>query len=1022
MGWVELFIRRHILTWMLMVALVLFGIISVQKMGISEFPDVDFPVVDITVSWEGANPELVEKQLADPIENAISSVQGITAIYTVARSNGVSVTAEFELNTPIDTAVQDIQVALARIQRQFPREVDPPVVRKTNPEDRPIIWVSVVSDTLSRADLMAKVRDQIRPRFTTIPGVASVQMGGYVDPAILIQPNLHRMSQLQLSLQDIGSSLQTEHIELPAGPLESRKKDLAVRVMGEAETMDAIKQLPITRRGGGLNYRPIQLQDIATVSKGLAHERSIARSMGKGAIALGFNKQRGSNAVEVGDAIKRQVAAMQSDPNRDIQMGITFDSTTFIRASIHDLLLTLVASAVLTTAVCWVFLGSWSATFNVALAIPTAIFGSFIVMNMLGFTLNTFTLLGLSMAIGVVVDDAIMILENITRHQQMGKPAMQAAQDGTHEIMVATIAASSVLASLFLPVVLLDGILGHYLSQFGLTVCAAVAFSFVEAVTLTPMRLARFHHAPSHHIITQGVSRQMKQWGNRYQTLLEWLLHPRYYRRRTMGVLGSALLILGLGGWAGYHVHRELTPYQDTNRMVIMMRGRLGTPLPTMDRAFKQIESMLMKDPSIDRYIGFVGGNQVNSGRIIIQLHSPDKRPNNPRTNRPYTQQEIADGYRSSLKSVRGVRIMVQDAANRAFPDRRGFPIDLGISGPDWKTVVSISQTLQNQLNQSLLFKDVDSDYREGLPEIRLIPNRILAQQHGVSITDIGKTIQSGLSGMIIGQFSDQMRTDIRLRLAIQDRDNINSILQLPVRNSRGELLPISKLVNVIPTRTIQEINRENKRRMISITANLHDGVSQSDAVNTAHQLAKPLLPSGYQLKIGGVGQATTETTQQFIWVLFIGITCSAMVLASLFNHIRLASVVLIAIPFSISGSLISLVLTNQNLHIFSGIGVLLSVGLVLKNAIMMVEMTTNQFNKGTPWHESIITACPIRLRPIIMTSLATIIGAIPAAIMSGPGSETRIPLAISVIGGVLTSTLVSLVLVPTLLSWIKND
>jgi len=1013
MNWVTVFIQRHVLTWMIMASLILFGWIAFHRMGISEFPDVDFPVVDVGVSWDGTTPELTEKQLADPIENALSSVQGITKLYSVSRANGVSVTAEFELGTNIDTAVQDIQVALARIQRQLPREADPPIVRKTNPEDRPILWVSVASDTLSRADLMAYVKDYIRPRFSTIPGVAAIQLGGYVDPAIMIWAHPQSLGAYQLTLGDIIGSIQAEHLELPAGQLETPRQDIQVRLMGEANTPDGLAALPLSRRGGALNFRPLPLGAVATVEPGLGNERSIARSMGKVAVGLGFNKQRGSNAVAVGDAIKARLAELSAVSNQPLDIGITYDATTFVNDAIHELLVTLGLSGVLTTLVCWLFLGTWNATLNVALAIPTALFGAFIVMNAMGFTLNTFTLLGLSMAIGVVVDDAIMVLENITRHQAMGKSTMTAARDGTQEILVATIAASSVLVSLFLPVLLVSGILGTYLMQFGLTVCAAVAFSFVEAVTITPMRLARFQTMGSVGWLPRRVQGGIGRVTGHYRRVLVWVAAIPY---RAWATLLASCSVLGVAAWVAVGLPRELTPYQDTNRFTIIMRGKLGTPLHQMDRVFRRVETLLLADPSVDRYMGFVGGANVNTGRVIIQLKPKHKRAINPQTGRPFTQRELADRYRTSLSSIRGARLIVQDTANRAFPDRRGFPIDLAVSGPDWATLIQVSDTIQQQLSRLPELKEVDSDYRAGLPEWQLIPNRAEATKRGVSVSDISKVIQAGVSGVIVGQMTGATRTDIRLRLRAEDRDDPADVLALMIRNSRGELVPLSAVVTHQSVKTLQEINRENKARVISLTANLQDGVSQADALARAVSVATASLPPGYRLQVGGTGESLDATLSAFLWTIGIGIVATWMVLASLFNRFTLAFVVLAAIPFSLAGSLVFLFLLGQSLNLFSGIGMMLSVGLVLKNAIMMVEFTQHRVHDGLQWHDAIIDASATRLRPILMTSLATIVGALPAAIAMGPGAETRVPLAISVMGGVLTSTGVSLLVIPAIL------
>jgi HAE1 family hydrophobic/amphiphilic exporter-1 len=1007
---VSFFIKRHVFTWMIMAALIFFGLVSYSRLGVSEFPDVDFPVVNIQVRWEGASPELMEVQVVTAIEDAVSSVEGITNVYATARNQQASITVEFGLDKNIDAAVQEIQSAIARAQRLLPREIDPPIVSKSNPEDRPIMWLTITSETHSREDLMRLVRDKIKPQFSMISGVSEVMLGGFAAPAILIRPDPEKLHDLNFSANDVVNIFAQEHIELPSGRLESPTQEWGLRTFGEAQTLAQLRQLPIIKRGGSPNYKHTTLGDIANVEVGLENTRFRARAMQKSAIGLGFRKQRGSNAVSVGAAVTEKMAVIQEQFKNDIHIGVNFDSTAYIKDSIHEMLFTLIFAAILTSLVCWLFLGQWGITVNVILAIPTAIIGTFSVLHMMGYTMNTFTLLALSLAIGIVVDDAIMVLENIMRHLKMGKSPFRAAHEGTKEIFFAVIATTTVLLAIFLPVIYLQGIIGAYLLQFGITLCAAVALSSVEALTLTPMRCAgllKAKQADHHTFIDKGMGWMEHQ----YQQILAKVLHWRW---TTLFI--TILMIVGIGV-AAMGIRQEFIPYQDSNRIMLMLRAPLGISIEVMDEKFKEVEAIITKDPDLSRYFGFVGGGDTNTGRIFMQLKNKADRSKNAEGD-SRGQREIADELRNKFKSVKGLMVIVQDNANRAFMDRRGYPIEVSIRGPEWKQLAAASEALQTYMKTLPAMVDIETDYREGLPEIQIIPNRNAAAQHGVSVVDINKTLQTMMGGTIAGKYTlDGYRYDIRVWLAPDARADKSQILALQVRNNRGELVSLSKLVTLKETKTLQAINRDNKERAITLTANLAENASQAKAMADIRRFAEKELPTGYHAVFSGTTEAFTDTFRQLMLALGLGVVAAYMILAAQFNSFLRPLVILSAVPFSIIGALVVLKWAGQSLNLFSMIGLILVVGLALKNAIVLVDFTVQRERDGEPQKTALLNACPLRLRPIFMTTLATIAGALPAAMALGPGAESRIPMALAVIGGIGIAMIFSLIVVPVLYS-----
>lgn len=1004
-------IRNPVFAWMLMAALILFGWLSFQRMGVSEYPDVDSPFVSVSVSWEGAAPEVMEMDVVDPIEDAVLSIPGIKNISSSSRTGSASVTVEFGLDKSIDLAMQEVQNAMARVIRRLPKEIDAPVVTKNNPEDNPILWLAVSSSELKDQELMKIVRDQIKDQFSTIDGISEIILGGYVDPALRVWVSADKLNRYQLTVGDLLTTIQQEHAELPAGQIETSLKEANLRFLGEAPSAKDFSKIPITRRGGSPNFSRIQLSDVARVEEGLADLRRKSRSQGEKAIGLGIRKQRGANSVAVAQAAKRKMLEVQKTLPSNLKIGVRFDSTQFIEEAIGELNFTLIFSALLTALVCFLFLGSWSSTWNILLSIPTSIIGAFFVLRYFGFTLNTFTLLGLSLAIGIVVDDAIMMLENITRHAEMGKSRIQAAIDGAREITFSALAATLAIVAIFLPVAFMEGVLGKFLYVFGITLSVAVLLSLVEALTLTPMRCSQFlSHGAKPGTYGHFVEKVFHQLSERYKNALEVLL-----RHRWKTLFASLLIFVGSMSFLKI-LKSEFVPAQDQSRLTVRLQTDLGSSLEFTDQQIIEVEKKVSAIPEVESYfssVGGFGGGQVNTGFIFLTLKDPSHRPKGE-NGKIRTHLQVADQIRADLKPLKAIKAVVQDPSRSSFGGGRGFPVEFTVRGGDWDKLKESAEKMMKAMKDSNVFIDVDTNYKEGLPEIRILPERDQARMRGVSLREIGETLQSLMGGFTAGKYSqDGHRYDVRLRLEEVDRQNPEDVYKLFVRNNRGELISLRELVKVETKPSLQAIIREDRERAISIYSNLAPKVSQEEGMQLIQKMSQDNLPAGYRAVLSGSSQTFKESFQSLFFALFLGIVVSYMILASQFNSFRDPILILIALPFSVSGAFVALWVTGQTLNIYSYIGIILLMGIVKKNSILLVDFTNQARGEGRKIQDALLHACPLRLRPILMTSTATIAGAIPPALAIGPGAESRIPMAVTIIGGVMISTVLTLFVVP---------
>ena len=1016
----DLSIRNPVFAWMLMTGLIFFGAISYSRMGISQMPDVDFPVINIDVTYEGAAPEIVETDVIDIIEDAVMNVEGIQEVRSTAYHSRAQITVELDIERDVDVALQEINSRISQAQRLLPKEMDPPVITKRNPEDFPILWVALTS-THSLKELMVYARYHVKDKFQAVKGVGEVRLGGYVDRNVRIWVDRDKLNRYELSVDDILRAIGREHVEVPGGRIETARHEIIIRSKGEAETIQSLKMLPITSRGNMPIYSKIFLGDVAEIEDSLDDVRRISRFNGQQAVGLGIMKQRKSNTIEVAQNVKKLVEDLKKKLPEGYSIAVSHDMTTYIEESTDELVFSLVLSALLTGFVCLIFLGSFSSTFNILLAIPTSIMGTFIPIYFFGYTLNTFTLLALSLAIGIVVDDAIMVLENISRYHEMGESRIKSAMLGARQITFAALAATLAIIAIFLPVAFMSGIIGKFFLQFGVTISAAVMISLLEALTLTPMRCSQFLELPDKGgILNLIVESFFGFFATRYAKVLRFALDHRYK------VILTAFALFALSFALLIPIKKEFIPPQDQSMFILQLKTPVGSSIDYTDSLTKQVEAYLASKKEVRGYYVAVGGfrgGEINTALIFVTLKNPENRPVNPEKKRPLTQAEFASMVRKQVPLLSpDLRVTVQDLSTRGFTSRRGFPVEFSIRGSDWDKLGEYSQRIEAAMTRSGKLVDVDSDYELGQPEIQVIPDRRAAELRGVSMESIGNTVGAMIGGKREGKYTDEgHRFDIRLRLKGTERRKPADINNLYVRNNRGELVRLSEVVKIKQTKSLLSVNRINRERAITINANPAPGYSQQEAVDEAMKISRGILGNGYYAELSGQAKTSKESFDSLIFALVIGIIISYMILASQFNSYIHPFTILLALPFSFSGAIITLLITGNSLNMYSFIGLILLMGLVKKNSILLVEFTNQLREEGLSVREALLSACPNRLRPIIMTSLSTIAAAVPPALALGPGSETRIPMAICVLGGMIFSTLLTLVVVPSAYSLLSR-
>jgi multidrug efflux pump len=993
----EICVKKPVLAWMMMAATVVFGLVAGSRIGISQFPDIDFPNISVSVTWEGAAPEVIENDVVEPLEEALIQVEGVKSITSSSRMGGANITLEMNLSRDVDLAMQDVQSKVSQAQHHLPRDIEPPSISKSNPEDQPIMMVAL-SGPFPQRVLSDYMRYRLKEKLQTIPGVGEIQIGG-LERNVRLWLDASKMDARAVTVSDVQAALQREHIEIPAGRLETAGREVNIRVLGEALDLETFRHIVIRENNGS----PVYISDVALVEDGFEDVRRLQRVNGVPAQGVGIKKQRGANAVAVAKQVRKTLAEFQKYLPEGMTVGVNFDSTKFIEESVQEIQLELILSVLLTALVCWMFLGSFSSTLNVILAIPMSLLGTVAIIYFLGFTFNTFTLLAMALAVGIVVDDAIMVMENIYRHAESGKGLVQAALEGTNEIAFAALAATLAVVAIFIPVVFVSGVIGRFFLQFGVTLCLAVLLSYVEAVTLAPARCSQFlvTSRSGRSRVGLAVDKAFSRLENLYARVLKKSL-----KRPGLILLGALVLFMASLG-VFLIMPSEFVPSQDQSLVNVRVQTAVGSTLPETDQLMKKAEAIISAKPEVVRMFGTVGGwgGGVSQGNIFVSLVPPKERR--------LTQAEFSAVLRKELNAIPGMRAVIQDLSQAGFTAQRGFPVEFSVRGPDWDKLIALSQGMMTQLAASGTVVDLDTDYRLGMPELRITPNRARISDIGVSVDDVATTLNALVGGVLAGKYSTGgRRLDVRVKLLAAQRSRPEDLARLQVRTRSGELVPLSALVAYDEQPALQAITRRDRERAVTIYANVAPGHAQDEALKAVEALGKD-LPVGYRAVLGGASVAFRESSSSLLFALLMGVLIAYMILASQFNSYLHPVTVITILPLSIAGAAFALWSTNQSLNIFSMIGLLLLMGIVKKNSIILVDYANKFREEGFAARESMEKAGPVRLRPIVMTAVSTLMAAIPPALGIGPGSEIRMPMAIAIIGGLTLSTVLSLVVVP---------
>lgn len=995
-----------------MSALIIFGAICFARLGVSLLPDVEVPSVLVQVQWPGAAPEVMETEIVDQMEQALVNVSGIKNLNSTIYQGVAQIALEFYPGRNADAALLEVQSNIGRVR--LPLEVDNPLILKVNPSDQEIMWLGVSSTDRSLLDLTVYAERYLRDKFQVLPGVGQLILSGFAERNLRVWVDHDKLSEYDLTILDVQNALRTQHIEQAAGIIENRKQEINVRLMGEGVSPDAVGEILIKQRGSQPIYNSsIRIRDVAKVEDGLNDVRSISKIDGTRGGGIGFRKQRGANSIEVADMVKKTLADLRTTLPKDVTIQINYDESKFTTEAVDETEFTLILSAVLTALVCWLFLGSLSSTFNVVMSIPTSVLGTFIILYFLGFTLNIFTLLALSLAIGVVVDDAIMVLENIVRHMEMGKSREQAAIEGTEEITGPALASTLAVMAVFLPIAFVSGVIGQFLFQFGITISAAVALSLVEALTLTPMRCASFLAIERTNRITRGVDQLMDWLTALYRRALPHCLHHRGW------MLGGFVVAFALSLIIAGRVPGEFSPAQDQGTLMIRFETPVGSSLAYTEERLREAEKIIKERSETRTYFlaagSFFDGN-INNGIMFVDMK--------PKHDRKLSQQQVMEELRPELEKISDLKSFLIDLSKGGPEGGMGFPLTFSLQGPNLDVLKKEATRLIDWMKTEKLAVDLNTDFKEGQPELRVYIDRVAASARGVTVESIAGTVTAAIGGVREGKFTnDDRRYDVRLRLMANERERVEDLNKLTVRNIYGEIVPIRDVIKTELVSSLQTIARRNRERSITIMGNPAPGVADNTALARIKQHAEQTLPQGYRLMPSQTAETNEKFGRDMGMALGLGILVAYMVLAAQFNSFSQPFLILLAMPFALSGAALGLFVFGQSWNLYSVIGLILLFGIVKKNSILLVEFTDKVRERdGLTPEEALQQACPIRLRPVLMTSFATMAAAVPPALAIGPGAETRVPMALTILCGSMVSMLSTLFIVPCAYSVLETS
>ncbi len=1026
-------IRRHVFAAMLSIVLVLFGLIGYQRIGVDRYPQIEFPLVSVVTVLPGANPEIVDNSVTGVIESAVNAIPGIDFVASTSQPGVSQVVLQFDLSKNIDVAFNEVQAKVNTVLRQLPDDADPPVVAKVEFGADPVLWLALQGDRTVQ-QLNQYARNTIKKRLETIDGVGQVLLGGRRDRTIRVEVDLAKMAAFGVDARDLRTAFAREHLSLPGGFVVGERTEQLLELDLEYHQPEVLGEL-VVRYADPL---PVKLKDIATIHDDLADFRQVARVNGEPAVGIGIVKVSNGNTVAIVDDV---LARLDKDIRPLLPPGMTLkvvvDSSQPIREIVASLEDHLIEGTILAALVVWLFLQSFRSTLIISLAIPVSLLGAVAVMYFAGYTFNTMTLLALLLLIGVVVDDAIVVLENVHRHLEFDRdlardsrdagrdesrspesglpsPRVLAAIRGSNEVVFAVTAASLTLVSIFAAVVFLGGIIGRFFESFAVVVTVGVIVSLLVSLTLTPMLCSRFLTVGEHHGRISGpVMAFFNRMDARYAALVDWALAHRW---KVVGiglavVLASGLIVGRIGG--------EFSPQPDDGRFVVSFRTPLGSSITQTDEALAAIEKELKATPEVARMFTAIGLGelgQVNRGIASVTML--------PRSERSRSQSEVIEDLRARLALIPGIKAFVSPPPTVGGGNNRGEPLQFNVSGPDLNEVAAASQALFQKLAERPELGRVDLDLNLDLPTLKLSVDRTRAAAAGLGSVDIASALNVLAGGLDVAKYSDDPgdgeRYDIRLKAAPGQIEAPGDLKRIYLRSSRGAMVRLDTVATLTPTIGPAAISRYD----LKYSANFYatpTGVTLSEAVNIMREVAAEVLPVGVEVKLMAQAREFEKTLGYIQFSFVLAVALVYIVLASQFNSLIQPLIVMVAQPLAIIGGLIALWITGHTLNIYSMIGLVLLMGLVAKNSILLVDLANQLREQGKGIDEAIREACPKRLRPVLMTSLTVILALLPAALGVGAGAAVNAPLAVAVIGGMISSTLLTLVVVPSVYSLVER-
>ncbi len=1006
----ELSIKRHVFAWMLSAVIVLFGVISYQRIGIDRIPSIDFPIIMINTTLKGANPDVVDSSITSIIETAVNTTPGIEHIQSSSSPGVSTITITFALNKNIDVAYNEVQSKVSQVLKKLPTDTDPPTIQKVDSNAQPVIWLALTGDrTIQQLNLYAI--NVLKKKFETINGVGEVTLGGRRDRVVRVSLSPERMAAYKLTASDLAAAFNTQHVQLPGGFLVSSQTEKLLKLDLEFHDVKDLGELIINHRDGA----PVKLKDIATITDSITDNRQVARYKGMPTVGLGMVKIANANTVEIIKEVERRLDE-EIRPNLPpgMQLEISTNDSIFINQMVTSLKEHLFTGTLLAALIVFIFLRSIRSTLIIATAIPVSLLGAIAVMYFSGYTFNSMTLLGLLLLIGVVVDDAIVVLENIFRHREhLDKDPLSAAINGSSEVTFAVIAASLSLVCIFAPVIFMDGIVGMFFKSFGVVVTFGVLTSLFVSLTLTPMLCSRYLSVDhKKNKFYSAIERGLAKLDSTYHYLLNLSLSHRW---RVLII--TLLFVIFGGGYAMKNVEKDFVPEADEGSFTISVKTPLGSSLDYTDSRLELIEAAIAKHPKeVASYFSTIGAGsrgQVNQGNVNVRLFS--------KTERKKSQQELIKELKKQFDQIPGVKAIPSPAS--IAKGQRSEKLQFIITGQSLDEIGSLSKQMQQTLTKNTEMGKVDLDVQLDLPQLDMNIDRTRAASLGLSANDIAGAVSMFAGGINIAKYNDLngdgQRYDIRLKANEGDLKQTTDLSKIYLRSTSGELVRLDTVASFKPTLGAAVIGRYDLQYSANFYAN--PTMPLGDAVTLVKDTAAKILPTNYTLKMTGQAEEFGKTFKNIKFVFILAFILLYMVLASQFNSFIQPVIIMLAQPLAIIGGLIALLLSGDSLNIYSMIGLVLLIGLVAKNSILLVDLTNQLRARGANINDALKEACPIRLRPVVMTSLTIILALLPAALGLGAGSETNKPLSVAIIGGMISSTLLTLVVVPAAYSLVMN-